>query len=88
MSERCPDCGYPVGWDRLAGECPRNMQNYQSEDCKARQMAALRSRIAKLEAVVEAARRVNDVGASDDFCALETALEQLDAKAELEKVER
>lgn len=47
-----------------------------------------RERIAKLEALVEAARRVNDVGASDDFCAMETALEQLDAKAELEKVEK
>lgn len=42
---KCPDCGHPVGWDVNQGECPRNMQNYQSDECKARQIAWLKEKL-------------------------------------------
>lgn len=47
---KCPDCGHPVGWSVNEGECPRNMQNYQSDECKARQIAWLK---AKLDAALQ-----------------------------------
>ena len=43
---KCPDCGHPVGWDVNQGECPRNMQNYQSDECKARQVVWLKAQVA------------------------------------------
>jgi hypothetical protein len=43
---KCPDCGHPVGWDVNRGECPRNMQNFQNDECKARQVVWLKAQVA------------------------------------------
>ncbi len=53
----CQDCNHPVGWNQADGECPRNMQNYQSDQCKSRQVEWLKSKLSTAEAkLVEAER--------------------------------
>lgn len=49
MTELCPDCNHPVGWDQLRGECPRPMQNFQSDACKERQVEWLKQKLAASE---------------------------------------
>lgn len=56
----CPDCHHSVGWSQADGECPRAMQNHQSDACKARQLEWFKAQLSATEAKLAEAERERD----------------------------
>lgn len=80
MSEasKCRDCGWPVGWG--AGKCARNMQNFQNDECKDRQVVWLKAQVAAAVKCVQLSEELIGPQSISDFDV------RFDARRELDEI--